>query len=439
MLGFFFDYKYRMITFYADTIADNLTDPHITNRYLHQNITLNNGTEQDFTGHAQLDFSVFSYITEPVQFLTFDKYKPGQNVVAIGLHGGWINNKLTKIKSWFMSNPHRQQAWSDPNCMILLDYSEEGFTTKVFEDLWTWIQDNDLTNRVLYVTSSYNVRGQYKEWCRLKNLSENMRAAWYGFFPNWLLRDHGASTVITGKAGWNNNNRYMCLNRRPHPHRILLTTLLEYFQILDKGAVSLPKQFAEKEIPWKPLDWDIPYQWNILQHRANGYLEYLQPSFKQLYHKLPLVADTDIFSTNYALDLNVDFYQQYPINVISETLFFSTATFTSEKIWKPMLMQQIFFIMAAPYYLEDLHDMGFATFEPHIDESYDSILDPLERAHEMVASLKSLLMLSDLKFQQLLIQCQERVLHNKNLLYNSSRLEHMINHRAAAAIEQLWH
>lgn len=427
-----------MITFYADTVADNLVDPHISNRYLHQNINLTNDAEQDFTGHAQLDFSVFGYINEPVQFLTFDKYKSGRNVVAIGLHGGWTSNKLTKIKSWFMSNSHRQQAWTDPNCLILLDYSEEGFTTEVFEDLWTWIQDNNLIDRVLYVSSSYNVSGQYREWCRLEHLGENMRAAWYGFFPNWLLRDHGELTIATGKAKWNNHKRYMCLNRRPHPHRILLTTLLEYFQVLGQGAVSLPKHFDEKEIVWKPQDWDIPYQWNLLQYRANGYLEYLQPSFERLYRQLPLIADTEVFSTNYALDLNRDFYQDYPINVISETLFFTTATFASEKIWKPMLMQQIFFIMAAPGYLKDMQDMGFATFDPYIDESYDSVLDPLERACEMVASLKSVVELSDLKFQRLLYQCEERVIHNKNLLCDKAKLEAMINSRVANAIEHSW-
>lgn len=428
-----------MITFYADVVANNLKDPHISNRYLCQNINEFTDREQDFTGHAQLDFSVFGYIKQPVQFLTFDQYAPGQNVVAIGLHGGWNTAKLAKIKSWFVSDAQRLQAWLDPNCVIVLDYSEEGFTTEVFDDLWTWIQDNNLVDRVLYVSSSYNVSGQYREWCRLQRQGENMRAVWYGFFPNWLLRDHGALTISTGKAQWNNHKRYMCLNRRPHPHRILLTALLEYFQILDRGAVSLPKHFDEKEIVWKPQDWDIPYQWNLLQYRANGYLEYLQPSFERLYCQLPLIADTNVFSTNYALDLNRDFYQDYPINVVSETLFFTDATFASEKIWKPMLMQQIFFIMAAPGYLEDMRDMGFATFGPYIDESYDSVLDPLERACEMVASLKSVVELSDLKFQRLLYQCEERVVHNKNLLCDKVKLEAMINSKVAEAIEQSWH
>lgn len=428
-----------MITFYADVIADNLNDPHITNRYLCQNINTRDDVEQDFTGHAQLDFSVFSYIEQPVEFLTFDKYKSGQNVVAIGLHGGWNTAKLTKIKSWFVSDTNRRQAWLDPNCLIILDYSEEGFTTEVFEDLWTWIQDNGLVDRILYVSSSYNVSGQYREWCYYNKLGENMRAAWYGFFPNWLLQDHGALSVASGKATWASNKRYMCLNRRPHPHRILLTTLLEYFNVLDQGAVSLPKEFSEKEITWQSSDWDIQYQWNFLRYRYNGYLEYLQPSFERLYNQLPLIADTDVFSTNYALDLNRDFYQNYPINVISETLFFSTATFASEKIWKPMLMEQIFFIMAAPFYLKGLRDMGFATFDPYIDESYDLVLDPLERANEMVASLRTVVKLSDQKFQSLLYRCEERTAHNKNLLKNKSKLESTINCQVAKAIEQTWH
>ena len=427
-----------MITFYGDTIADNLEDPHISNRYLCQSITNTIDQHEHFTGHAQLDYSVFKYVNDSVRFVPFDDYQAGKNVVAIGLHGGWTTVKLDLIKQWFLSDVNRKKAWLDSGCLIILDYSEEGFTTEVFEDLWPWIQNNQLQDRILYVSSSYNVSLLYKEWCQLSRMPDNMRTSWYGFFPNWLIKDHGKNSLLTTTAQWTNDKRYMCLNRRPHPHRILLTTLLQRFKIVDQGAVSMPKHFDEKEVFWKPNDFDIRYQWDLLQTRANGFIDYLNKDFEELYARLPLIADTDVFSTNYALNLNTDYYKDYPINVISETLFFSAATFASEKIWKPMLMEQIFFVMAAPFYLQSMREMGFQTFSPFIDETYDTILEPLDRADEMVRSLKKVIKLSDSDFQQLLDNCGPILKHNKQLLNDPLTLEKIINQKVAQAIDETW-
>ena len=427
-----------MITFYGDTVADNLNDPHISNRYLCQLILNPVDEHQHFTGHAQLDYSVFKYVNDGVEFVPFANYQSGKNVVAIGLHGGWTVTKLDLIKQWFLSDRDRTRAWRDPRCLIMLDYSEEGFTTELFEDLWVWIQHNQLEDRVLYVSSSYNVDQLYKEWCHFAKKHDNMRTSWYGFFPNWLIKDHGKNSLLTTTAQWTTDKRYMCLNRRPHPHRILLTTLLQRFKIIDQGAVSMPKHFDEKEVLWKPMDFDIRYQWNLLQTRANGFIDYLDVDFEELYTRLPLIADTDVFSTNYALILNTDYYKDYPINVISETLFFSAATFASEKIWKPMLMEQIFFVMAAPFYLQSMREMGFQTFDPFIDETYDTILEPLDRATEMVRSLKKVIKLDDKGFQQLLDNCKPILKHNKQLLNDPVSLETAINQRVADAIDKTW-
>ena len=427
-----------MITFYGDTVADNLNDPHISNRYLCQLILNPVDEHQHFTGHAQLDYSVFKYVNDSVEFVPFANYQSGKNVVAIGLHGGWTVTKLDLIKQWFLSDHDRTRAWRDPRCLIMLDYSEEGFTTELFEDLWVWIQHNQLEDRVLYVSSSYNVDQLYKEWCHFAKKHDNMRTSWYGFFPNWLIKDHGKNSLLTTTAQWTTDKRYMCLNRRPHPHRILLATLLQRFKIIDQGAVSMPKHFDEKEVLWKPMDFDIRYQWNLLQTRANGFIDYLDVDFEELYTRLPLIADTDVFSTNYALNLNTDYYKDYPINVISETLFFSAATFASEKIWKPMLMEQIFFVMAAPFYLQSMREMGFQTFDPFIDETYDTILEPLDRATEMVRSLKKVIKLDDKGFQQLLDNCKPILKHNKQLLNDPESLETAINQRVALAIDKTW-
>lgn len=432
-----------MITFYGDTVAPLLDSDSTWNRYLEQRIQPNQSDfPQQFTVHPQLDSIVFNYFKDTVELKSFEQYSSGKNVVIIGLHGGWNELKLPFIKEWFISNSNRLRAWNDVNCQIILDYSEEGFTTEFFNAAHNWIIENNLQDRVLYISSSINVNELYLIWCRQLRQSPVMRTAWFGFFANWInfnRRFTQDENYVVPMAEWQaGTTRYMSLNRRPYPHRILLTTLLEHASLIEQGAISMPKHFKEPDINWEALDFDTEYQWEMLTEQYNGHIDYLNDSFVQLYDKLPLIADTDRFEINHAMDLNSEFYKHYPINVVTETLFFTQSIFTSEKIWKPMLHGQIFLPMAAPYYLQSLRSLGFKTFAPYVNEEYDLIEEPIERAQALIKVLGGLIQLSDSDFSQLLLNCKPIVEHNRQLINDKARLDRIISIRAAQAIETYW-
>jgi len=437
-----------MITWYGDEIAINLDDPNIRNYYLTQHIPNSVNDIQHFTGQPQIDFAIFKYFDEQVEFKPFDQYAPGKSIVAIGLHGGLHPLKLQLIKEWFYSSTHRMQAWNDPNCNIILDYSLEGFTDDYFPELWTWINENDLTDRVLYVNGACNLTDLYIDWCAKQKCAPNMQTAWYGFFTNWLVNDR-ISIKVNGEYSHINSalpmakcsdtsKRYLSLNRRPHPHRVLLTTLLERKGIIGNGTVSMPLEFSEPEVQWDKEHWDLSYQWFLLNERFNGRLSYLDDDFKSLFAKLPLIADTNDFGTNYAMDLNVDFYNNYPINIVTETLFFTDAAFTSEKIWKPMLLGQIFLVLASPLYLQALRDLGFKTFNQLINEDYDTIIDPLDRANALANTLKDIVNLSNEKFAELLENCKPIIAHNREIVVDQERLTKLVSAHVVDLIENSW-
>lgn len=426
------------ITWYADYIEPDRDDPVIWNRYMEQHITNTIDNFEHFTRHPQIDSATFNYFNHLLEFRTFNEFVPGRkSIVIVGLHGGWDPVKLELIEHWFNTHPGRTQAWQDSQCQIVIDYSEEGFTTEVFADLWRWINQHNLTNRVLYVSSSCNVQELYSRWCRVERTAPVMSTAWYGFFANWIVKDREMRRINhrIPQANWTGGLRYMCLNRRPYLHRVLLTTLLERFKVINLGAVSMPREFSEAEVKW---DLDIPRQWTILKELANGRLDFLQENFNTMYNRLPLIADTDNFSINYALNINENFYTKYPINLISETLFLTDSAFMSEKIWKPMLLGQIFLVMASPYYLQALRKLGFKTFAPYIDETYDTIEDPIDRAIELVQVLRDILTLDFKDFVQLLKDCEPILIHNKRLLTKPSLINSIISKPVVDAIESYW-
>jgi uncharacterized protein YggL (DUF469 family) len=83
-------------------------------------------------------------------------------------------------------------------------------------------------------------------------------------------------------------------------------------------------------------------------------------------------------------EVNPAAYIDTYFSVITETIYDYPYTFRTEKIWKPMIMCHPFVAAANRGYYRDLHSAGFQTFGHLIDESFDQIDDPRDRANRIV-------------------------------------------------------
>jgi hypothetical protein len=88
--------------------------------------------------------------------------------------------------------------------------------------------------------------------------------------------------------------------------------------------------------------------------------------------------------------VNPDAYVDTSFSLVTETIFDYPHTFRTEKIWKPMIMCHPFVVAANRGYYRDLHNAGFKTFGNLIDESFDLIDDPTDRANRVVAVVKDI-------------------------------------------------
>lgn len=102
----------------------------------------------------------------------------------------------------------------------------------------------------------------------------------------------------------------------------------------------------------------------------------------QILNSLPISIDTDHMNEKELTqfhgyyNFNKNFYTDSYINIITETLFDNNqSVFFSEKTWKPIIMMQPFIHLGQPGSLSKLKDLGFKTFHPFINESYDNIID----------------------------------------------------------------
>jgi len=102
----------------------------------------------------------------------------------------------------------------------------------------------------------------------------------------------------------------------------------------------------------------------------------------------------------------------FNIQIVPETLFNTTKTHLTEKIFKPIVMKQPFIIVGCPNSLKYLKDYGFKTFDYIWNEHYDQEMNPKKRMDMIISLIDQIAKLSDEDFRNLILETEKIVKHN---------------------------
>lgn len=182
------------------------------------------------------------------------------------------------------------------------------------------------------------------------------------------------------------NKKFLCFNRNLKHHRYFLAYLALKFNLLDNSYFSF---LVHSGGGIDSVRNALNYYQNILKKdrltslSSDNIIDYVQ----QIYDMVPYQLDTynlpieqlNGFTTN---NNKKDFYLNSYIHITSETSFSDgdrKHPFFSEKTFHPIINLQPFIYVGNPYSLKTLQELGFKTFHPFINESYDTEEDPTIR------------------------------------------------------------
>jgi hypothetical protein len=113
-------------------------------------------------------------------------------------------------------------------------------------------------------------------------------------------------------------------------------------------------------------------------------------------------------------------YNSAYISIVAETetMVAPDTFFISEKITRPLLVGHPFVVFGCTGYLQCLRDLGFQTFSPWLDETYDLVTDTEKRIAAIVDSVEQFSQLNDFQRQQACAKMQPAVEHNRQLVKN---------------------
>ena len=119
-------------------------------------------------------------------------------------------------------------------------------------------------------------------------------------------------------------------------------------------------------------------------------------NIRQINKLLPITADftesgDEEFNYGHLLSGPSKFVNDSYFSIVTESHYREWGGFlSSEKIMKPLISMQPFFVIAQPYTLKYLRDSGFKTFGNIIDESYDNEVDDVKRFNMVIDEITKL-------------------------------------------------
>jgi len=117
----------------------------------------------------------------------------------------------------------------------------------------------------------------------------------------------------------------------------------------------------------------------------------------------------------------------FDIQIVAETLFDTSKTHLTEKVFKPIVMKQPFIIVGPPNSLKYMKQYGFKTFDSLWDESYDTILDSQQRLYKVINIINDINSMNKSQYNALITNANTIAEYNKNYFFSQQFKNSLIN------------
>lgn len=239
---------------------------------------------------------------------------------------------------------------------------------------------------------------------------------------------------------------FTCLMLRPRFHRTAIMLHLLDRNYFDKGIISyFGNEFGNKDAPTVETDI-LTYQ--LINQLESG--KRLVACWDKLAEISPIMPDSTLNTIKQIgwcpKELGFfprDFIEAATLNtrsyfeIVTETHFsdMSCLYITEKTLWAIVSLQP-FILAGSPNTLQYLRDLGFQTFSPYINESYDSVVDPHLRLELILSEIDRLCAMSVDEIHQLYSELWPRLLHNYYHYFVKSKeiAKNEINRRILANI-----
>lgn len=300
--------------------------------------------------------------------------------------------------------------------LIFLDFAQENFIEKSsYINLHASLEKSGIPpEQIVLAFNSFNAQELYESWF---NLSERkMQVLNWPFVLNntsfYYLNATYARVPIGDflqSESKIRDHHLLFKIRRPRSYRQAFLYQMNFDGILEKA------------------DWSwltkTPYDENTVTNIKNSYqLTFDTDSVKELYKTFPHPLKNEPTGTFDTIsswtDSQIESYKNAYFYVCTETYAHGQYKSVTEKVCKPMVNFMPFVFMSFTGALSLLRSLGFKTFSPFIDESYDNEPDEVKRFNMIYSEIRRISQMSKDEIHAWYWQMKDILIHNHNLVLN---------------------
>lgn len=272
-------------------------------------------------------------------------------------------------------------------------------------------------------------------WAARRGLQRPIKALGYSFYLFEYLAELLVSTWFQGvypkyqatreaQTGMGTKGLFICLNLRPRPHRLAIMLHLLRRGLIERSVVSyFGEAFGNSDTKSVATQAEAL---DFVRSLPSG--QDLLGAFPKLQAMVPITADRQ------DAEMRKDLWDRKPgeiaflfpesdgdgeptctthFEIVTETWFTNNSClYITEKTLRPIIRMQAFILVGCPGTLAYLRSLGFQTFSPFIDESYDSIVDPALRFEAICREIDRLASLTESQLASMEPALAPRLRHN---------------------------
>lgn len=257
----------------------------------------------------------------------------------------------------------------------------------------------------------------YHKLCTEFNLTP-INLAHFSQFENYCIED--SSLLYQRKI----LKKFVCLNGRGRPHRLAVISEIIKRNLRDKCFLS----FALK-------DHEIPLDYHSLS------LFFSEEQTAEMQHHLDkletlpmnLTLEEDDGNMHVPNINDIEMHKSSLFSLVNETIFFNDskyymdencrtdmmcypAPFFTEKTWKCINLKHPFILCTVPNALKALKELGYKTFHPYINESYDNIENEFDRILAIMDEVERLCEMNENQIKEWLAGVEKICEYNRRVL-----------------------
>lgn len=323
-------------------------------------------------------------------------------------------SKLNGEYFWKHMSAEALKDAQNGKAVVFLDFAQENFIEKsAYERLHDCLSISGIPpHKVVLAFNSFNAQELYEKWfspeerlLEVRNWPYVLTNTSYYYFRN--PRAHVDPLKFISSKNKIRENYFLFKIRRPRSYRQAFLYQLNFDNLLDKAD-------------WSWLENTSFNDQNIDNILASYRLDANKDSVRELFQKFPHPLKDEPNGTFNTIsswtDLNPAPYENSYFYLCTETYAHGEYKSVTEKVFKPMVNFMPFLFMSFPGALSLLRSLGFKTFSPYIDESYDDEYDEVKRFKMIYSEIKKLCSMSKEELHNWYWNMQDILLHNHQLV-----------------------